>query len=387
MEKTIGSSAINSAGWNNLLNGLPGAHVLQSWEWGYIKSLYGWEPIHCIWVERGDVAGLEHALPESRESVVGAALVLSRTLTAAGVRLPVQIMYAPKGPVIADWADVPVRKRILDDLVGIARRKGAILVKIDPDLRLGSGVPDSDGASDDPTGIGVKDDLLEAGWVSSSEQVQFRNTVLVDLRPTEDELLASMKQKTRYNVRLAARKGVKVRSGTSDDLDMLYMMYAETSVRDGFVIRDQRYYLDLWRTFLAAGIAEPIIAEVEGSPVAAVIIFRFAGQAWYLYGMSRQEHREKMPNHLLQWEAMRRARAYGCTSYDMWGAPDIFEESDPLWGVYRFKDGFGGSVIRHLGAWDMPVKPQLYRIYTQLLPKIIDLMRRRGMTRLRQEQN
>ena len=93
-----------------------------------------------------------------------------------------------------------------------------------------------------------------------------------------------------------------------------------------------------------------------------------------------------MPNHLLQWEAMRRAKAAGCSLYDMWGAPDVFDESDPLWGVYRFKEGFGGEVIRRLGAWDMPLKPGLYRVYSQILPRILDRMRQSGMARLEQAQ-
>ncbi len=386
MAEMITSPAVNSDGWNRLMAGLPGAHVLQSWEWGHLKSLYGWERFYCTWVEQGGEAVLKQSLSESGESVVGAALVLSRSMSAAGIRLPLRIMYAPKGPVIADWANIQLRKRILDDLVRIARQNGAILIKIDPDVRLGAGVPDSGGASDDPTGLAVKNELQDSGWVFSAEQVQFRNTVVVDLKPSDEELLARMKQKTRYNVRLAARKGVVVRRGTPTDLEMLYQMYVETSVRDGFVIRDKQYYLDVWRIYMTAGIAEPIIADVEGTPVAAVIIFRFAGQAWYLYGMSRQEHREKMPNHLLQWEAMRRAKAAGCSSYDLWGAPDVFEAGDPLWGVYRFKEGFGGNIIRHIGAWDKPLKPVLYRVYTQILPRMLDRMRQRGLARLKQEQ-
>lgn len=386
MAEMITSPAVNSDGWNRLMAGLPGAHVLQSWEWGHLKSLYGWERFYCTWVEQGGEAVLKQSLSESGESVVGAALVLSRSMSAAGIRLPLRIMYAPKGPVIADWANIQLRKRILDDLVRIARQNGAILIKIDPDVRLGAGVPDSGGASDDPTGLAVKNELQDSGWVFSAEQVQFRNTVVVDLKPSDEELLARMKQKTRYNVRLAARKGVVVRRGTPTDLEMLYQMYVETSVRDGFVIRDKQYYLDVWRIYMTAGIAEPIIADVEGTPVAAVIIFRFAGQAWYLFGMSRQEHREKMPNHLLQWEAMRRAKAAGCSSYDLWGAPDVFEAGDPLWGVYRFKEGFGGNIIRHIGAWDKPLKPVLYRVYTQILPRMLDRMRQRGLARLKQEQ-
>jgi lipid II:glycine glycyltransferase (peptidoglycan interpeptide bridge formation enzyme) len=110
----------------------------------------------------------------------------------------------------------------------------------------------------------------------------------------------------------------------------------------------------------------------------SVIPFRFAGRAWYLYGMSRDLHRERMPNYLLQWEALRRARTSGCNEYDLWGAPDRFDESDPLWGVYRFKEGLGGEVVRGLGAWDLPVQPLLYRLYTQTLPRLLDVMRKRG---------
>jgi lipid II:glycine glycyltransferase (peptidoglycan interpeptide bridge formation enzyme) len=149
------------------------------------------------------------------------------------------------------------------------------------------------------------------------------------------------------------------------------------------VIRDQAYYQALWFTMMDAGLAEPLIAEVEGQPVAGVVIFRFAGRAWYMQGMSRPAHREKMPNYLLQWEAIRRAKAGGCRVYDLWRAPDDFTESDPLWGVYRFKEGLGGQVVRHIGAWDQPVRPLSYQLYTRLLPRMLDLMRRRGKERTR----
>ena len=85
-----------------------------------------------------------------------------------------------------------------------------------------------------------------------------------------------------------------------------------------------------------------------------------------------------MPNHLLQWEAIRLSKDLGCESYDMWGAPDVFDESDSMWGVYRFKDGFNGITARHLGAWDFPARPLLYKLYTNFLPRILDIMRRRG---------
>jgi lipid II:glycine glycyltransferase (peptidoglycan interpeptide bridge formation enzyme) len=192
-----------------------------------------------------------------------------------------------------------------------------------------------------------------------------------------------MKQKTRYNIRLAERKGVAVRLGCAADFPGLYRLYAETAARDDFVIRNEDYYLDLWGAMVAAGRALPLIAEVEGQPAAAVMAFHFAGRAWYMHGMSGPEHREKMPNYLLQWEALRRLKALGVCAYDLWGAPDEFIESDPLWGVYRFKDGLGAQVVRGLGAWDYPARPLLYRLYTQLLPRLLDVLRRQGKARTR----
>jgi lipid II:glycine glycyltransferase (peptidoglycan interpeptide bridge formation enzyme) len=157
-------------------------------------------------------------------------------------------------------------------------------------------------------------------------------------------------------------------------------MYAHTSVRDDFLIRSKNYYQEVWEQFFTAGLAEPLIAEVEGAPVGAVVIFRFGGRAWYIHGMSLDEHREKMFNYRLQWEAMLHSKEAGCREYDMWGAPDEFNEDGRLWGVYRFKDGFGGKIVRTLGAWDYPVKPFLYKSYTQILPRILGWMRQKGKT-------
>jgi lipid II:glycine glycyltransferase (peptidoglycan interpeptide bridge formation enzyme) len=230
---------------------------------------------------------------------------------------------------------------------------------MDPDVVLGTGIPSGEHDLHDPQGQAIVSELKRRGWGYSSDQIQFKNTVLIDLNATEEELLARMKQKTRYNIRLAEKKGVVVRVGTQKDFSLLYKMYAETSVRDGFVIRAEGYYQTVWTLFLASNdpSCEPLIAEVEGEPVAAIFVFYFSGRAYYVYGMSRSAHREKMPTYLLQWEAMKRAQAKGCQVYDLWGAPDVFDESDSMWGVYRFKEGLGGQVVRTLGAWDFAPNP------------------------------
>ena len=219
--------------------------------------------------------------------------------------------------------------------------------------------------------------LTRRGWRPSGEQIQYRNTVVSDLTPSEDELLAAMKPKWRYNIRLAERKGVVVRDGTAADLPAFYAMYAETGGRDGFLVRPFDYYRAIWERFLADGLGHVLLAEVDGAPVAGLFLFRYGPTAWYFYGASTAQSRDLMPNHALQWAAMRWAKAAGCTRYDWWGAPDVLDESDPMWGVYRFKQGFGGEFTPWIGAWDFPTNRAAYWGYTVAMPKVLDVMRRR----------
>ena len=353
--------------WNDLIASMPDPHILQSWEWGKIKNQFGWQPTYHQWQTPGPAA----------------ALVLERRIALASLSSPLRILYVPKGPLL-EWNHIALRKQVLDDLQRLARDRGAIFIKIDPDIVIATEPLISDTARSNSLGQTITADLLSRGWRYSQDQIQFRNTVLLDLTASEEELLGRMKPKARYNIRLAERKGVHVRLGNAGDYPLLYRMYAETSIRDGFAIRDEGYHQAVWETFSQQGMAEPLIAEVDDQPVAALILFYFAGKAWYLYGMSRALHREKMPNYLLQWEAMRRAKEKGCRSYDLWGAPDRFDETDPLWGVYRFKAGLGGQVLQTIGAWDLPARPVLYQLYTQILPRILNLMRRRGLERTRE---
>jgi lipid II:glycine glycyltransferase (peptidoglycan interpeptide bridge formation enzyme) len=361
-------AAMDALSWNRLVAGLPGAHILQTWEWGQVKERYGWQTNPKVWEGPGGE-------PEA------AALVLSRGLHLRGLNTRLKVLYVPKGPLLGDWNETAQVERVLSDLRKLAMQQAAIFIKIDPEVRLGSGVLGEAGSGEDPQGGLVTSWLAAHGWQPSPEQIQFRNTVLISLDAPEEQLLERMKQKTRYNLRLAGRKGVQVRPGNQSDLSTLYRMYAETSLRDGFAIREEGYYRTVWERFMQVGLAEPLIAEVEGEPVAAIVVFRFAGKAWYLYGMSRAGHRDKMPNHALQWEAIRRAKAAGCSTYDMWGAPEVFDPGDPLWGVYRFKEGWGGQVVRHIGAWDLPVRPGAYRLYMEVLPRVLERMRRRGARR------
>lgn len=351
--------------WNTLIASFPDPHVLQTWQWSRVKAGFDWHPNPIVWRDR-------------QGEIQAAAMTLMRTVPLPLISNRSRVMYVPKGPLLRNWNDAEMRLRVYGDLRSRATQCGAIFIKIDPDVRLGIGVPGEPDASENQSGHNIINELKMLGWRFSGEQVQFRNTVLIDLSASEEHLLANMKQKTRYNIRLANRKGVKVRSGDKSDIGLLFDMYTETSIRDRFVIRNLDYYRAVWETFIKAGMAVPLIAEVDRQPVAAVMFFHFAGRAWYMYGMSRSVHREKMANYLLQWEAIKIAKTLGCKSYDLWGAPDKFVEGNPLWGVYRFKQGLGGEVVRHIGAWDLPVRPFYYRIYTQFLPRLLTFMRARG---------
>jgi peptidoglycan pentaglycine glycine transferase (the first glycine) len=386
---------VDRESWNSIISRLPNPHFLQSYEWGQVKAKYGWSPFYAVWTADGKFStfGENSSYSLSADNCRAAAMILKRQVINKQFAERLSILYAPKG-VLLDWSDEPLRNRVFDDLQTYAKKQGAIFLKMDPDVVLGAGIPGGEVEIKDQVGERVMNQLERRSWKYSSDQIQFRNTVLIDLSPSEVDLLARMKQKTRYNIRLAEKKGVTLRIGALDDFPMLYKMYEETSVRDGFVIRDESYYTTVWKNFTSSSlqslqssnfpICEPLIAEVDGNPVAAIIIFYFAKRAYYVYGMSRSVHREKMPTYLLQWEAIKRAKSKGCLVYDLWGAPEVFDETDSMWGVYRFKEGLGGQVVRTLGAWDYAPSPLWYKIYSDVMPRVLGIMRSRGKARTKQ---
>ena len=356
------STVENRDTWNATLRALPCAHVLQTWEWGDFKRREtGWQPERI-------------AFQDDRGQTVAAASLLTRR---AG---PLRVMYVPKGPPL-DYGSLPLAREVLEYLETLARQRRAIWLKIDPDVIAGTGIPGGSDPDrpphDDPAGQAILGLLRERGWRFSASQVQYRNTLTLDLTLDEDALLAGMNQSARRKARLGPKKGVSVRpaNGPSDP-QTLYALYTITGERQGFLIRPLDYYRDAWASFIEAGLAQAFLAEWEGRALAGLVLFHFGPKAWYFYGMSSNEERERMPTYLLQWEAIRWAKARGYATYDFWGAPDTFRDDDPMWGVYRFKDGFGGTVVRHIGAWDYAPNRALYAAYERLMPRVLGIMRR-----------
>jgi peptidoglycan pentaglycine glycine transferase (the first glycine) len=360
----VGLARADDAGaWDRFVAAAPSGHLLQSWEWGAFKAGQGWRPARlAVWDPDG--------------AIVAAAGVLFRRPVP---RVPISVAYTPRGPVAPLDEAAPERVALEAGLHALCRRRGAVFLKIEPNA---------------PAGIDTAR-ALAAGGFRPARRIQPRRSIMLDLRADapEDALLAAMKPKTRYNIRLAGRRGVRVRAARDEaDVQRFYDLMTVTGQRDDFAVHSLDYYRDAWRLFGPSGPGEGdparpaatlLLAEHPdggAAPIAGLMAFAFGAEAIYMYGASIERGREHMPAYLLQWEAMRWARARGCRRYDFWGIPDDPQAEAPpegenpnvrqgLWGVYRFKQGFGGAEIEYTGAWDAVYRPLAYALYVRAMAR------------------
>lgn len=333
--------------FNDFIAAHPKGHVMQSWEWGEIKSHTGWVPLRLLMEKDGQNAA--------------AVSVLERRIP--GLNAP--IWYAPRGPVLT-WNDQELFDAVLKELRLKAKERGAVFLKIDPDLR-----------SDTP---GLDQYLRSRAFRSAEtgkgfEGVQPKYVFRLDITPAEDTLLSQMHQKTRYNIRLAQRKGVTIRKGTREDLPAFYQVLKETTERDHFLVRNYSYFEDLYDTLVPAGMGELFIGEYEGGIISGTIAFVMGDKAWYIYGASSNAHRNVMPNYLIQWEMIKWAKSLGCTLYDFRGVPGQLTEDNPLYGLYKFKKGFNGDYTEFVGEWDLVYRPAIYLLWNKLEPLYSDVVK------------
>ena len=322
---------LHASDWNKFLLKHPDAHLLQTAEWGSLKSKFGWEVSYVVVGEAG-------------------AQVLFRRLP-----LGYTLAYVPKGPVGVNWEDLWL------EVDTLCRSQKAVFLKVEPDIWEG----------------GERcEELRTFGFHPGGHEIQPRRTISVDIRSDDEEILARMKQKTRYNIRLAGKKGVVVEP--SPDVETFAQLMGVTGARDQFGVHNLEYYRRAYELFHPSGACELLLAFYEDQPLAGIMVFAHGKRAWYFYGASNNLHRNRMPTYLLQWEAIRWARQMGCTEYDLWGVPDFDEQfleaqfhqrSDGLWGVYRFKRGVGGELKRSSGAWDKVYIPILYSAYQLLMAR------------------
>jgi lipid II:glycine glycyltransferase (peptidoglycan interpeptide bridge formation enzyme) len=343
--------------WNQLLSTHPNAHLLQTGEWGELKSAFGWKPVRIVEGQLG-VQILFRKLPLGFTVGYIPKLAFSSQQSAFGQEL---------------WREIGV----------VCKRNRAIFLKLEPDLWEDAETDQLPIIAKHPRGTNSRevsptwrhgDTSLWDKLQISPHNIQPPRTLIVAIKGSEEEILARMKQKTRYNVRLSEKKGVTVRPW--DDIESFHKMMLITGERDGFGVHSREYYQRAYDLLHPKQMGELLLAEYEGKSLAALFVARNGNRAYYLYGASTDEERNRMPTYLLQWEAMKWSKARGCEDYDLWGVPDDAETTleanfetrhDGLWGVYRFKRGFGGQLKRAVQAMDRVYNPLLYWAYLRFV--------------------
>ena len=342
----------DAARWDAFTQTHPQGPLLQSSGWGALKADVGWTA--------------QRVLVEGPHGPCAGAQLLIRS------RLGLSAAYVPRGPLLAE--NHPAANRaLLHALSRLARRARAVFLRLEPHVLEGA-----------PGADALHSWLLTQGFVPAPP-LQPRTSLHLALAPAPEQLLAGMSKGHRADIKRATRDGVTVRVGAAPaDLDAFYAIMETTGRRAEFGIHSRAYYNTAWQQFRSTPhgeCARLLLAERGGATMAAFLVFAWAGAGLYLYGGSTDEGLRSGANHLLQWHALQWARERGCASYDFWGVPDQFgralaagsdaeraqleaeARSDPMYGVFRFKKGFGSEVVRFLPAYDYAFLPPLYRMW------------------------
>jgi lipid II:glycine glycyltransferase (peptidoglycan interpeptide bridge formation enzyme) len=334
--------------WDELVRSNPdGGHIYNSFEWNEFKKTVGWQPHYLIFEQAGYV--MYFCIAEKSASFLGT------------------IYYCAKGPGIfkdfkPDKASEARFKEFCKELksyISIIDRK-AILVKVEPEIHDSSC------------------DMHQFGLHKSSSDLQFKATIFVDLRPSDEEILAGFKQKTRYNINLARRKGVEIKQlpMTDENVDLMFSMMSATQSRAGFFLRKKEYFAMYWKILADANMGQLLAAYHESDVLAGIFATSFGTKGYYKDGGSYPLKRNLMAPYLLQWEAMRWAKEQGATSYDLVAVPPkahLDDPEHPQAGLYQFKRGFNDDVTEFVGCWDLPISETKYKIWKRQERKFLKL--------------
>lgn len=306
----------------------------QSLEWGKVKT---------AWTK-------EVVLAEDEDGkIIGSICVLIRKVPIFG-----NMMYSSRGPV-CDIHDKKVLEQLTEGVKELSKKYKAFVFRMEPDIKK----DDNEFRKIvEEIGYKVKDDAKDF-----KDEIQPRFVFRLDIKDkTEDEILAGFHQKTRYNIRLATKKGVVVKEGAREDLKDFHKIMVETGSRDGFIIRPLEYFEKMYDE-LAPKHMKLLMAYYEDKPISGIIPIMYGNKTWYLYGASSNSHRNLMPNYLLQWEMIKQAIANKHDMYDFRGVSGVVDESHPQYGLYRFKKGFGAEFTEFIGEVYLPFKPLVYKMY------------------------
>jgi lipid II:glycine glycyltransferase (peptidoglycan interpeptide bridge formation enzyme) len=305
-------------------------HPLQSWQWGVAREKMGTQ-IHRFGVFEDTALQTPYLM--TLHPIPGTGFIIG---------------YVPRSPLPTPEVLTYTRK--------FAEKHNCIFIKWEPDVAKSRSV------EEELTRISKSAQLVRSAHPLFPDW-----TMTLDLTPSEEELMKAMKSKTRYNIRLASKKGVQVTERSNEEGFRTFSdLYFATTKRQQYHGHTPQYHATVWDT-MKEGIAHILIASYQDTPLAAYELFLFKDRLFYPYGGSSTAHRNLMAPNLLMWEAIRFGKAQGATSFDMWGAthPD-YTGSDPYAGFTRFKEGYNAQHLEMIGSWDQVCKPLLYPVYSAL---------------------
>jgi lipid II:glycine glycyltransferase (peptidoglycan interpeptide bridge formation enzyme) len=328
--------------WDAFIAAHPSGHLMQSRAWAAVRQESGWKPLFI------SVMG--------NEGIRAAALCLRLGIRGTGLSL----LYMPRGPIL-DWEDIAAATTLGSALQRLAADQRAFLIQADP------AVPDSR--------LEAHRALEQLGFRRQEKHGVFRvlqprwvMRIPLDACGGPEGLRAALPHKTRYNIGLAERNGVRITSRVdSDACQVFHELLSRAARAKGYPVRGFRHHAAIWRHCVREGLGEYLFAERDGACLAAIQVLRFGPTAWYMYGASNAEDRHLMPTYLLQWEGIQRAWQAGCRCYDMRGVYSRTPQpGHPEYGVYDFKRKFNAEMVGFLGEYDLVVRPGAYRAWRLL---------------------
>lgn len=321
--------------WDAFVAAHARGHILQLSAFAGLKRPYGWDSVRVALDRRGALAA-------------GAQILLRRLPAGLGM-----MAYVPMAPLLTQADQRVDMWQAIDQ---VAKQHGAAFLKWEPGLYAPGDAPH---------------DFSRYGFRESPQTIQPPRTIVIDISGDDDSILSRMNQGTRRKIRQSQKNNIRYFEASREDVSKFSAMISVTGSRNAFGVHEPAYYALAYDLYVPDH-AALILAEHEGEPLAGIMVFALGDWAWYLYGASADHKRNLMAAYGVQWAAIQWAKARGCTQYDMWGIPDAepaqleaeFEQrSDDLWGVYGFKRGWGGTIVRSPGAWDKPYNQIIYSAY------------------------
>ncbi|MBN2105452.1 peptidoglycan bridge formation glycyltransferase FemA/FemB family protein [bacterium] len=331
--------------WNRMVSDCPDAHIMQTWDWGMYKSHLGWQPYRL-------------AVQDDGRNFAGAQILL-KTLPLTGWR----IGYIPKGPLIS-LKENRLWESMCEGFRTLGQQNNIVVIRSEPNY------------VNHPQ---VREQLSRFGFRQTVQTNQPRCTFFVDLSEGENDVFAQLNRNVRRLINKAEREGVTVEESDDQGVRIFYQQLLETSRRKRIPLQSQSFYQEAFRAFAQDGHVKLFLARFQDQAVSSLMVFFYQKCSMHLWAGNSGLGLQSNASYLLHWTAMKTAMARGCTLCDLWGIPDdiagIVERGetvsrkrcDGLWGVYRFKEGFGGQIRCFVGTYDFVLRPGLYWMMQRLM--------------------